>query len=87
MTAKNTCLRPLRYWIFPVLTLVIAGGWSFGTDKVASHVKTMNLARLIGAAMTSGMANQPEVPRLRSNQLFPFMPPTKPQRSREETLD
>jgi hypothetical protein len=62
----------------------MAGAWALGTDKVAGHVKTINFARMVGAAMTGGMTGQPAVPRLRSNQIFPFAPPPPPQRTPEE---
>ena len=84
MIDNKTCLRPRRDWILAVLPLVVAGAWAFGTYKVASHVKTINLARLIGAAMTGGLTDEQAVPRMQHSQVFPFVPAPSPHRTPEE---
>jgi len=56
MNDQKTCLRPRKYWIFAVLTLIVAGGWYVGTEKVAGHVKTTNLYRMVGTVMIGGNA-------------------------------
>ena len=84
MVKLRTNLQRRRNRVFAILTLIFAAAWAGATWKVAGHIKTINLARLVGAAMTGSIADKPSVPRLRSNQLFPYIPVPSSQITEQE---
>jgi len=73
-----------RYRIFPIITIIIACAWAAGSWKLAAHIKSVNLARLLGATLTSGMTETQYARPPSAQPIVPFIPIPAPQRDRQQ---
>ncbi|UCD29066.1 MAG: hypothetical protein JSV03_00860 [Planctomycetota bacterium] len=84
MDERPKKVRRRRDRIFAVLTMIIAIAWAVTAYKLAEHVKSINTARLLGAAMTGGLTDRSSIPRMQPNQVIPYLPAPPPGKSQAE---